>query len=133
MNAFAFALACVALPLLVPEALAALSGRATGPKLSVENVGVNVLVEWPEDAIPDGYALESSSAISDLTWDRVPGVVTNAILLSPGAITRYFRLSNAAAGGALLRGTVQTGGTASARPLPGLQLLLVEATEDRPL
>ncbi|MBX3734229.1 MAG: hypothetical protein KF791_16760 [Verrucomicrobiae bacterium] len=133
MKAFAFALACVALPFLVPEALAAVSGLATGPKLSVEKVGVNVLVEWPEDAIPDGYALESSSAISDLTWDRVPGVATNAILLSPGAITRYFRLSNAAAGGALLRGTVQTGGTASARPLPGLQVLLVEATEDRPL
>lgn len=82
MNAFAFALACVALPFLVPEALAAVSGLATGPKLSVEKVGVNVLVEWPEDAIPDGYALESSSAISDLTWERVPGVVTNAILLS---------------------------------------------------
>jgi len=131
MNTRYAALALASLPFLITEISTAKAGPA-GPELTVEQIGVNVLVEWPEDAIPEGYALESAGAISDLAWDRVPGVVTNAILLSPGAMTRYFRLNNAAADGALLRGTVQTGGTASATPLPGAQVTLFEATEDRP-
>ncbi|MBN8246506.1 MAG: hypothetical protein J0L84_03580 [Verrucomicrobia bacterium] len=108
------------------------SAGPAGPELTVEQVGVNLLLEWPADAGTAGYVLESAGALSDPSWDRVPGVVTNATVLSPGAIARYFRLGTVPAEGALLRGVVQTGGTLVATPIPGVPVTLYEATGERP-
>lgn len=104
----------------------------TAPDLSIEPVGVNLLLDWPADALESGFALEAASGLPDLLWDRVPGVVTNAILLGPSATTRYFRLSDAAKDGAILRGVLQTGGTAQGRPLSGIPVTLYEATTSSP-
>lgn len=126
------ALALVSLLLPSLWGLRANAGPA-GPGLSVEQVGVNLLLEWPADSVTAGYVLESAGALSDPSWDRVPGVVTNATVLSPGAIARYFRLGTVPAEGALLRGVVQTGGTVAATPIPGVPITLYEATGGRPL
>jgi streptogramin lyase len=106
--------------------------RAAEPALTIQTVGVNVLLEWPADSADAAYVLEGAGSLTPGIWDRVPGVVTNSTVLGPADHARYFRLNQVPAGGVVLRGTVQSGGTLTATPLPGVSVTLYQATTALP-
>lgn len=106
---------------------------ASGPAVQIEIVGSNVLLTWPADSASLGFVLEGTGSLTNLLWDRVPGVTTNSILLSPDTVTQFYRLSDATVAGATLGGVVQSGGTSAVTPLPGIVVTLYEATATDPM
>ena len=106
--------------------------RAAEPSVTIQTVGVNVLLEWPADSADAAYVLEGAGSLTPGIWDRVPGVVTNSTVLGPADHARYFRLNQVPAGGVVLRGMVQSGGTLTATPLAGVSVTLYQATAGLP-
>ena len=68
-------------------------GRAaatTAATLAVARTGNNLSLSWPTGV--SGFVLESADALPAATWNAVPGVVNNAVTITIGSGTKFYRL-----------------------------------------
>lgn len=106
--------------------------HAAEPTLAIQPDEGGVLLSWPEDSLRLGYVLENAKSLTNLVWNLVPGVVTNSILVSSEDDAQFFRLNDSRTNGTVLRGVVQSGGTSTNAPYPGVIVTLYAAGTNQP-
>jgi hypothetical protein len=76
------------------------SAKATGifvpsfapkPTMAIQQSGGGVVVSWPTNYV--GYALEQTDDLAVQQWRPVSGITNNAVTISGGGASKFYRLA----------------------------------------